>query len=46
MKRILVAAALLAAALGVGACAGSQAAPEIVQKTYRLYDGPAPGSED
>ena len=46
MKRILVAAALLAAVLSVGACAGSQAAPEIVQKTYRLYDGPAPGSED
>ncbi|MBO6064662.1 MAG: alpha/beta hydrolase [Bacteroidales bacterium] len=43
MKRLL-----FVAALWVVACSGpaSKPAPEITQSVYRLYDGPAPGSED
>lgn len=43
MRRLLFVAALWAVA-----CSGpaSKPAPEITQSVYRLYDGPAPGSED
>lgn len=43
MRRLLFVAALWAVA-----CSGpaSKPAPEITQSVYRLFDGPAPGSED
>lgn len=45
MKRIASAVALLAVACA-GPQGGETAAPEITRAVYRLYDGPAPGSED
>ena len=48
MKKMLFALALpaLLAAACSGPAEGTKAAPEIKQAVYRLYDGPAPGSED
>ena len=46
MRTLFIAPAV--ALVAAVACGGPQAAPapEITQAVYRLYDGPAPGSED
>ena len=45
MNKIVSVVTLLAVACA-GPQGGEQAASEITQAVYRLYDGPAPGSED